>query len=141
MRLNTPRHEIHLQLDEGIPQLLADRDKLTQVITNLLSNAVKYSPDGGRITVDSRLDGGFAHVRVVDEGVGIRPEAFEKLFEPYTRAESEKTRYIQGTGLGLAISRQIVTLHGGNMWAESEPEADSTFHFTLPLDGAEPAGR
>jgi signal transduction histidine kinase len=80
-------------------------------------------------------------VRVLDEGVGIRPEALEKLFEPYTRVESETTRYIQGTGLGLAISRQIIRLHGGNMWAESEPEAGSTFHFTVPLDGSEPAGQ
>jgi two-component system sensor histidine kinase VicK len=138
---NAPRHHICLQLDESIQELLADRDKLTQVVTNLLSNSVKYSPDGGRITVDSHLEGEFAHVRVTDEGVGIPPEELEKLFEPYTRVESGTTRYIQGTGLGLAISRQIITLHGGNIWAESEPGAGSTFHLTIPLDGSRSAGQ
>jgi signal transduction histidine kinase len=138
---NAPRHHICLQLDESIQELLADRDKLTQVVTNLVSNSVKYSPDGGRITVDSHLEGEFAHVRVMDEGVGIPPEELEKLFEPYTRVESGTTRYIQGTGLGLAISRQIITLHGGNIWAESEPGAGSTFHLTIPLDGSRSTGQ
>jgi signal transduction histidine kinase len=98
VRPNAPGHQIRLQLGEGIPKLLADRDKLTQVITNLLTNAVRYSPEGGEITVDSHLEGECAHVRVTDEGVGIQPEALEKLFEPYTRVESQSTRYIQGTG-------------------------------------------
>lgn len=138
---NAPNHEIRLQLDERIPELLADRDKLTQVITNLLSNAVKYSPQGGEITVDSHLEGKYTHVRVMDEGVGLPSEALEKLFEPYTRVESGATRYTQGTGLGLAISRQIITLHGGNIWAESEPGAGSTFHFTIPLDGSRLEGQ
>jgi signal transduction histidine kinase len=138
IRSNAPSHRISLQLDEGIPELLADRDKLTQVVTNLLTNAVKYSPEGGEITVDSRLEGNFVHVRVVDEGMGIRPEVLEKLFEPYTRVESQATRYIQGTGLGLAITRQIVRLHGGEIWVESEPDVGSTFHFTVPLDASRP---
>lgn len=141
IQTNAPRHEIHLQLDEGIPELLGDRDKLAQVATNLLNNAVKYSPNGGRINVGSRLEGAFAHVRVLDEGVGIRPEALEKLFEPYTRDESVATRYIQGTGLGLAISRQIIELHGGDIWAESELSIGSTFHFTVPLDRSHPTGQ
>ncbi|MDQ4063747.1 MAG: PAS domain S-box protein [Actinomycetota bacterium] len=138
VRSNAPNHHVRLQLDEGIPELLADRDKLTQVVTNLLTNAVKYSPDGGKITVYSQLEDDFAHVRVTDEGVGIQPEILEKLFEPYTRAESGTTRYIQGTGLGLAISRQIITLHGGHIWVESELGAGSTFHFTVPLDASRP---
>ena len=138
IRSNAPGHRIRLQLDEGIPELLADRDKLTQVVTNLLTNAVKYSPEGGEITIHSHLEGGFVHVRVTDEGMGIRPEVLEKLFEPYTRVESQATRYIQGTGLGLAISRQIVMLHGGKIWAESEPGAGSIFHFTIPLDASRP---
>jgi PAS domain S-box-containing protein len=138
IRSNASSHRISLQLDEGIPELLADRDKLTQVVTNLLTNAVKYSPEGGEITVDSRLEGNFVHVRVVDEGMGIRPEVLENLFEPYTRVESQATRYIQGTGLGLAITRQIVRLHGGEIWVESEPDVGSTFHFTVPLDTSRP---
>lgn len=140
-RPNAPRHQIELDLDATLPLLLADRDKLTQVITNLLSNAVKYSPNGGRIAVVSRLEGEVAHVRVQDQGLGIRPEALERLFEPYSRVESGETRYIQGTGLGLAISREIVRLHGGDIWAESKPGEGSTFHFTLPRGGTYPAAR
>jgi PAS domain S-box-containing protein len=137
-RLNAPRHRIRLRVDENVPKLSGDRDKLTQVTANLLSNAVKYSPEGGQITVESRLEGEVIHVLVQDEGVGIRPEAREKLFEPYSRVESENTRYIQGTGLGLAISRQIIRLHGGDIWVDSKPGEGSTFHFTVPLNPSRP---
>lgn len=130
---NAPKHDIRVRLDEGIVPFLADRDKLTQVLTNLLSNAVKYSPIGGWISVESRIEDYFAHVSIEDEGIGIAPGALERMFEPYSRVESESTRYIQGTGLGLAISRQIIRLHGGEIWAESEAGRGSTFHFTLPF--------
>lgn len=141
VRSNAPNHQICLQLDESVPNVLGDRDKLTQVVANLLSNAVKYSPDGGSITIDSYVEGESVNVRVTDEGVGIQPEALENLFEPYTRVESGTTRYVQGTGLGLPISRQIITLHGGNIWAESEPGRGSAFHFTVPLDGSQLEGQ
>ncbi|MDQ5826539.1 MAG: PAS domain-containing sensor histidine kinase [Chloroflexota bacterium] len=141
MRPNAPRHQIALQLDEALPELLGDRDKLTQVIVNLLNNAVKYSPDGGEVIVASHLEGDFAHVRVQDEGVSIEPEALKKLFVPYTRLESGATRHIQGTGLGLAICRQIIELHGGDIWVESRPGEGSTFHFTIPIKSSQPTVR
>ncbi len=136
--LNAPGHQIRSQLDGSLPRFPGDRDKLVQVVSNLLSNAVKYSPEGGRISVSSRLEGGNVHLRVRDEGVGISPEALENLFQPYSRVESENTRYIKGTGLGLAISREIVGLHGGKIWAESVVGEGSTLHVSIPLYDATP---
>lgn len=132
VRPTVPAHPLDLQLTDGL-LVLADSDKLTQVIINLISNAVKYSPEGGTITIISGVEDGLAHVRIVDQGVGLPPEALEHIFERYGRVESSATRYVQGTGLGLPISRQIIELHAGRLWAESVLGQGSVFHFTLPL--------
>jgi signal transduction histidine kinase len=132
-RANAPTHPIRLELDESLPPLTGDRDKLKQVLTNLLSNAVKYSPEGGEIVLCSRAEGDRAHVLVRDRGMGIPPEALEQVFERFSRVESGTNRYIQGTGLGLPIVRQIVRMHGGRAWAESALGEGSTFQFTMPL--------
>ena len=137
---NAPAHPIRLELDEALPPLTGDRDKLTQVVTNLVSNAVKYSPDGGEIVLTSRREGNLAHVLVQDHGMGIPPEALEKVFERYSRVESGRGRYIQGTGLGLPIVRQIVQMHGGRAWVESVVSQGSTVQFTVPLAGPPTAG-
>jgi signal transduction histidine kinase len=127
------RHPIHLNLDPDLPRVEIDMDKIKQVLLNLLSNAVKYSPDGGRITITTRVEGEMVHVFVRDEGMGIPPDSLEKVFERYSRLESGATRYIQGTGLGLPISRQIIEMHGGRAWVESTLGEGSMFQFTLPL--------
>ncbi len=127
------RHAIELKLDPAVPHLELDRDKIDQVLINLLSNAMKYSPDGGVITVTTRLEGDNIHVFVRDPGLGIPADSLEKVFERYSRLESGATRYIQGTGLGLPIARQIVEMHGGRAWVESTPGQGSVFQFTLPL--------
>jgi PAS domain S-box-containing protein len=132
-RTNSLAHRISLQLDDQLPLLPGDADKLTQVITNLLSNAFKYSPNGGDIVLHSKLEGELVHVWVQDQGVGIPANALEQIFEPYSRIASGETRYIEGTGIGLTIVRQIIQLHGGKVWAESTPGQGSVFHFTLPL--------
>ncbi len=129
----TPHHTFHLQLDETIPPLSTDRDKLIQVITNLVGNAVKYSPAGGEIFISSHIENSLAHVSVQDQGIGIPSHALEQIFIPYYRVEAESSRYITGTGLGLSIVRQIIEMHSGNIWAESTHGHGSTFHFTLPL--------
>jgi signal transduction histidine kinase len=127
------RHPIKLNRDPELPLIDMDADKIKQVLLNLLSNAVKYSPDGGAITITTRIAGGMVHVFVRDEGMGIPPDSLEKVFERYSRLESGATRYIQGTGLGLPISRQIVEMHGGRAWVESTLGEGSVFQFTLPL--------
>ena len=130
---NAGRHPIHLNCDPALPLIEIDTDKIKQVLLNLLSNAVKYSPDGGAITITTRVEGGMVHVFVRDEGMGIPPDSLEKVFERYSRLESGATRYIQGTGLGLPISRQIIEMHGGRAWVESTLGEGSIFQFTLPL--------
>jgi signal transduction histidine kinase len=136
VRPNAPNHTLTLDLQTDLSQINADRDRLTQVVSNLLNNAVKYSPTGGRVTVTTRADGDEVRLDVRDEGLGIPPDALETIFERYSRVETKATKDIPGTGLGLPIVRQIVTLHGGKVWVESELGRGSVFHVVLPLASA-----
>jgi signal transduction histidine kinase len=136
LRPNAPSHRITLALDHTLPSFSGDRDRVTQVITNLLSNAMKYSPTGGEIVVATALDGGNLHLSVADQGMGIPSEMLQSIWERYSRVDSESTRGIQGTGLGLPIVQQIVALHGGRAWAESQLGRGSVFHVLLPLAGS-----
>ena len=135
VRPNAPNHTLTLDLQRDLPQIHADRDRMTQVASNLLNNAVKYSPTGGRITLTTRADGDQLLFDVRDEGLGIPAEALETIFERYSRVDSQATKDIQGTGLGLPIVRQIVQLHGGKVWVESNLGRGSVFHVSLPLAG------
>lgn len=136
VRPNAPNHTLSLDLQPDLPPIHADRDRLTQVASNLLNNAVKYSPTGGRVTVKTRAEGGEVRIEVRDEGLGIPRDALETIFERYSRVDSVATKDIPGTGLGLPIVRQIVQLHGGRVWAESELGRGSVFYVVLPLAGA-----
>jgi len=82
-----------------------------------------------------------ARVSVIDQGMGIPPDALDRVFERFTRVETGQTRSIQGTGLGLPIVRQLVRLHGGRVWAASQLGRGSTFHVTLPFDDGVEAAR
>jgi signal transduction histidine kinase len=127
------QHSFVLDLDTQVPVLPLDEDKIHQVLHNLLSNAVKYSPKGGEIVIQSRVEGTIVHVSVQDQGIGIPSEALQWIFDPYSRIYASKTRYIEGTGLGLAIVREIIQTHGGQTWAESPAGEGASIHFTLPL--------
>jgi PAS domain S-box-containing protein len=125
---------------EGLA-LSADRLKLEQVLVNLLANAVKFTPAGGTVTVEAGREADGVAMRVRDTGEGIAPDQLERIFEPFyqagglgeSRITDRRARRVRGTGLGLAICRQIVTLHGGRIWAESEgPGRGSTFVVVLP---------
>jgi signal transduction histidine kinase len=133
VRPNAPSHPITLALAPDLPQLSADRDKLTQVVANLLSNAVKYSPTGGEIVVTTLREADNVRLSVADHGMGIPADKLESIWERYSRIETDVTLGIQGTGLGLPIVRQIVGMHGGKVWAESEIGRGSVFHVVLPL--------
>jgi signal transduction histidine kinase len=130
-----PKHQLRSALGI-VPAIDGDRDKLTQVLTNLISNAIKYSPDGGEIVVTTSAGAETAQVAVRDHGMGIPAAALETVFERYVRVDRAETRNIRGTGLGLPIVRQIVTMHGGSVWAESTVGEGSTFHFAVPLPGS-----
>lgn len=111
----------------------ADHDKIGSVINNLISNAVKYSPKGKLIEVHCEIVGNTAQVSVKDEGMGIKPEDKEKLFDRYYRVESKHTLHISGFGIGLYLSAEIIKRHSGRIWVESESGVGSTFYFSLPL--------
>ncbi|MFN0071630.1 MAG: ATP-binding protein [Chloroflexota bacterium] len=128
---------VMLSLDDTLPTVHADPDRIQQVLGNLISNARKYSPDGGAITVHARQDGECLTVSVQDQGLGIPDTALPKLFQKFYRVDNSDHRDIKGTGLGLMICQRIVSAHGGTIWAESEGlRHGARFSFTLPLHQA-----
>ncbi|MFM9434059.1 PAS domain S-box-containing protein [Janthinobacterium sp. CG_23.3] len=113
-------------------ELYGDELRLRQVLGNLLGNAVKFTAAGG-VTVAAATREGQLHIQVSDTGIGIPADRLDAIFEPFTQADASMTRRYGGTGLGTTISRQLVTLMGGRIWAESGPGRGATFHVLLPL--------
>ncbi|HUG06167.1 MAG TPA: ATP-binding protein [Candidatus Limnocylindria bacterium] len=132
MRLLDKGHAIETKI-EGTAPIVADRDRIEQVLENLVGNAIKYSLDSSRIEVFLRVNGTNAVVSVRDEGIGIGPGEVEKIFGLFYRSPDPRADHVGGLGLGLYISREIVTQHHGRLWAERNAEAGTTFHVTLPL--------
>jgi CheY-like chemotaxis protein len=129
--------ELHLELaPEANVRIVADQRKLKQILFNLLSNAVKFTPTAGTVNVSAVRDGEFIEITVADTGIGIRGEDVPKLFQAFTQLESVYTKGFEGTGLGLALTRQLVELHGGRIWMDSEFGTGSRFSFTIPLTQA-----
>lgn len=124
---------------EGV-ELVADRQKITQVIANLIENAVKYSPVGAEINIQSGLSDGEAEIVVSDNGNGISKEDQERIFETFFRSRTEENWEVPGTGLGLALVKRIVAMHGGTVSLESEPGVGSTFTILLPILKVEASG-
>jgi PAS domain S-box-containing protein len=112
--------------------VVSDRRRVEQILLNLLSNAIKFT-ERGEVRLACRAQNGWLEISVRDTGIGIRPEDLGKLFEPFHQLETGLNRRHEGTGLGLAICRNLVNLLGGQIRAESEWGAGSTFTFTLPL--------
>ena len=110
----------------------ADDQRIEQVLLNLLSNAIKFTPEGGQIFLRAAKDGNRLVINVQDTGPGIPNEEKRKLFIPYYHPSSDRSG-IPGLGLGLAISKQIVELHGGAIWVQSDVGKGSTFSFSLPI--------
>jgi len=120
-----------LNLEDAGVMVLADEDRVVQVLVNLLTNASKYGPAGQTIQVSSRRLGDFVRVQVQDQGPGIAPEARSHLFERFYRAKRGR-KEATGLGLGLALAKAIVEAHGGQIGVESEPGHGAIFWFTLP---------
>jgi signal transduction histidine kinase/ActR/RegA family two-component response regulator len=129
---------LELSLDESIMPLIADPQRLRQIVANLVANAIKFTPSGGRVEVRLDRSGVLARIRVIDTGLGIRPEALPKLFEPFRHADGSSQRAHGGLGVGLALVRDLVGLHGGNVRAES-PGMNQGATFTVELPLAAPA--
>jgi len=126
--------EVTVELPQKVPGIVADRDRLMQVMLNLLSNAAKFSGrTPGRVAVSLAQHSGFLRVEVSDNGIGIRAADQEVIFEKFRQVGDVLTGKPQGSGLGLHISRRIVEHFGGRMWVTSRPGDGACFSFTLPI--------
>ena len=134
LRLEAARKQIDLVASVADPRatMHADRSKVKQVLSNLLSNSVKFTPSGGRVRLSTTGAGDRLVIDVVDNGIGIREEDQEWIFEPFTQVDGSLSRHYQGTGLGLTLVRRFVEMHGGQVRLESRPGAGSRFIVELP---------
>jgi signal transduction histidine kinase len=122
---------LRLELDDALPTVRADRQRIHQALVNLLANAVKYCRAGDTVTVTAQTSADQVLIAVADTGPGIPKDGQRHLFEKFYRA-AETEELAEGTGLGLAITRKIVESHGGRIWVESDVGAGTTFHIALP---------
>ena len=134
------REKIDLRIDLPIDlsKVFADGDRIRQVLTNLISNGIKFTSSGGRVVISAEKmmeNPEFVLVKVSDTGIGIPPEEMGKLFDKFHQVKNvrEKVKGAKGTGLGLFIVKNIVELHGGEVWAKSKLGEGTTFAFTLPV--------
>jgi len=126
--------ELDLHIGAALPRaMVADEGRVRQVVLNFLSNAIKFT-ETGRIGLSLEAAGQGLRVEVTDTGIGVSPEAVDRLFDRFTQADSSTTRLYGGTGLGLAISRRLVVMMGGRIGVESTPGQGSTFWFEIPLE-------
>jgi signal transduction histidine kinase len=143
---NARRKQVTLEavVPDALPRALGDRDKTRQVILNLLGNAVKFTPEGGTVRVVVR-PGSLARtelqsaapglrVSVSDTGIGIPPEHFARVFDPFYQVDNSSTREYGGTGLGLSIVKRFVEAQRGQVWLDSKVAEGTTFTFTIPVD-------
>ena len=129
------KKKINLQFKpkEDFPKVSCDGDRLVQVFTNLIGNAIKFTPEQGTISVDTEVIDSGVKVTVADTGSGIKQEDLERIFERFEQVKGTDSGGIKGTGLGLAICRELVKLHQGEIWAESELGKGSRFIVSLPI--------
>ncbi len=128
-------HTLETALD--VPTAVeADRLRIKQVLVNLLSNAIKFTPEGGKIRVEARVQEPFLVVSVADTGIGIPNEEQDFIFDKFHQVGATTKGVREGTGLGLAITKHLVEQHGGTIRVESRPRHGSTFLFTLPIGSA-----
>jgi len=128
------KHKFDINIEPDLPVVLADRDKLGQVVGNLLSNAVKYSPEGGCITLSiyNNQQNHQIIISVTDEGIGINPEDKDSIFTTFHRIRRPETQNIRGSGLGLYIAKEWTEAMGGKIWLDSEINKGSTFFVAIP---------
>jgi signal transduction histidine kinase len=127
---------LEIGLDNRIPFVYGDPDRILEVLINLIDNGIKFTARGGSVIVEACLtdtDPDFVYVSVVDSGCGIQPEAKALIFERLYQDPNSVDNSRKGLGLGLFIAKQLVSLHGGKIWVASDPGHGSTFSFTLPL--------
>jgi len=126
---------LELFVEDNLPHVYADRDRINQALFNLVGNAIKFTPTGGMITVRARYrrEDNLDEISVTDTGIGIFESEQGHIFERFYQIDKHDGREYAGTGLGLAITKELIELHGGKISVESRPGRGSEFTFTLPL--------
>lgn len=142
------KQALTVEVAPDLPIVWGDRFRLSQVLSNLVSNANKYTPEEGEIGIsacrlngrydipahiESELDEAMVHIAVRDTGIGIRPEDQDTVFEKFFRADDEAMHGTPGTGLGLNITKNLIEMHNGRIWCESQYRQGTTFHVVLPI--------
>ena len=126
---------IKMALDNHVPSISFDSDRIIQVLNNLVGNALKFTKQGGiTIKTTNKFNEDYILISIIDTGKGIAEENLTKLFQKFHQIESAHENEEGGTGLGLAICKEIINIHGGKIWVESKLEKGTTFHFTLPIE-------
>jgi len=131
-RSYTDKHKLVVDIKSELPIIVADEDKVDQILTNLLNNAIKYSPGGGVVKITAVADGDVVRIGVSDQGMGIPKDQLSKVFDRFHRVDNRDTREVGGTGIGLYLVRHLVEAHGGKIQIESDLHKGSTFTFELP---------
>jgi signal transduction histidine kinase len=141
-QIEDKKQELQLDIPGTLPQIWADRTRISQILINLVSNAHKYTLESGKIIVGAEVTANrwepsraaqVVHIWVKDNGIGISPEDQPKIFGKFFRADDQKAREVPGSGLGLNITKSLVEMQGGKIWFESEYRKGTTFHFTIPV--------
>ncbi|MBA7615074.1 Sensor histidine kinase RcsC [subsurface metagenome] len=127
------KQSLDIEIEEGLPAVHVDEGRLEQVLLNLATNSSKFTPDGGKLKIEAIKADNWCQVSVIDNGIGIKEEDQERIFEPFCWLDNPLTKEKSGTGLGLALVETIVEKYGGRIWVESEYGKGSRFTFTLPL--------
>lgn len=123
---------LETEMGPGLEKIRMDGDRILQALRNLIGNAVKYTPGGGLVRVSARMVDGKVEIAVADTGMGIPEQELTVIFDKFKQTSLTNARKLKGTGLGLALVKHIISAHGGNVWAESEPGKGSIFFFVLP---------
>lgn len=147
-QVESKKQALKVEVAPDLPHIWGDRFRLSQVLSNLISNAYKYTPEEGEIGIaahklngrysipphiESQLDESMIHIIVRDNGIGIRPEDQDTVFEKFFRADDEAMHGTPGTGLGLNITKNLIEMHNGRIWCESQYRQGTTFHVVLPV--------
>jgi signal transduction histidine kinase len=131
--IRSRQHKVTLRLADNPVWVQIDEEQVGQALSNLLHNAVKFTPNGGHIEVNVYQQGAEAWCQISDNGIGIPPDRLERIFKRFYQVESSLTRRHEGMGLGLTIAQEIVRLHNGRIWADSDGNSGSRFFVVLPL--------
>ncbi len=134
-------HTVRLEVPQGLPDILADQERVMQVMMNIVANAIKYTPDGGTIVLRAGAMEDRVWMEVDDNGIGIPKADRGRIFERFYRVDKARSRQSGGTGLGLSIAKEIVDLHHGAIYLVDKQKPGLTIRVELPVDGPDQGGR